>query len=158
MNEHHVKVLLVANVAKEHVLKFHIPTIKRMRELGWQVDVACSGKEHIPYCNKQICTSWTRSPFSSGTIKGIKELKSIISEGQYDVIYCHTPVGGAISRIAGKKFRKDGLKIIYMSHGFHFYKGAPILNWLLYYPLEKLMANWTDCIITINEEDYNNAK
>ena len=44
--------------------------------------------------------------------------------------------------------------VIYTAHGLHFYKGAPILNWILFYPVEKLLARWTDTLITINKEDY----
>ena len=39
------KLLLVANVVKEHVLKFHVPTIKALKAQGWTVDVAASGEE-----------------------------------------------------------------------------------------------------------------
>jgi len=152
------KILLVANVAKEHVLKFHIPTIKMLTENGWIVDVACHGKEKIPYCSSQFNMSYERNPFRIATIKGIFELKRIIAKGEYDIIYCHTPVGGLVARIAGRLFCKNRCKIIYFAHGFHFYKGAPILNWLVYYPVEWFLARYTDLIITINKEDYLIAK
>ncbi len=67
--------------------------------------------------------------------------------------------GGAIGRLAAKKLWKEHkLKVIYTAHGFHFYKGAPILNWLLYYPIEKWLSHYTDILVTINEEDYEKAK
>ena len=50
------------------------------------------------------------------------------------------------------------VKVYYTAHGFHFYKGAPLKNWLLYYPMEWLCAHWTDTLITINKEDYQLAK
>lgn len=153
-----MKILFVANVAKEHILKFHIPSIRKFKEIGWQVDVACSGEEKVPYCASQFQMSWKRSPFSIKTIIGIFELRKRICENKYDVIYCHTPVGGFIARLAARKIRKKGTKVIYFSHGFHFFKGAPLINWLIYYPIEKLLARWTDLIITINKEDYINAK
>ena len=41
----------------------------------------------------------------------------------------------------------------------HFYKGASKLNWLIFYPLEKIFGKlFTDCIITICDEDEANAK
>ena len=49
-------------------------------------------------------------------------------------------------------------KCIYTAHGFHFFKGAPKINWLLFYPIEKLCSYWTDILITINREDYQRAK
>lgn len=72
-----------------------------------------------------------------------------------EVIHCNTPIGGILGRICGRKFRK---KVIYTAHGFHFYKGAPLKNWLLYYTAEKILAHYTDILITINQEDYERAK
>lgn len=152
------KILLVANVAKEHVLKFHIPTIKALKEDGWYVDVACSGNEKIPYCDNQYHMSYKRSPFNIDMVKGIVELAKIINDGQYDIVYCHTPVGGMAARFAAVAARKKGTKVIYFAHGYHFFKGAPKQNWVLYYPMEKLMAKMTDSIILINNEDYELTK
>lgn len=148
------KVLLVANVAKEHVLKFHVPTIRRLRSMGWEVDVACKADADIPDASHVYSMSWERSPFTLQTFKGVRELKRILREHQYDIVYSHTPVGGLVARFAARKFRKNGLKVVYCAHGLHFFKGAPFINWLLYYPMEKLMAEFTDMFITINSEDY----
>ena len=152
------KILFVANVAKEHILKFHIPTIKKFKAEGWIVDVACSGNEEIPYCDKQYHASWKRSPFTIKTLKGIRELKEIIDEQNYDVVYCHTPVGGLIGRVAARKARKEGTKVIYFAHGLHFFKGSPLINWLIYYPIEKWLAHITDTIFLINKEDFDNVQ
>lgn len=152
------KILIVANVAKEHILKFHIPTIKKLKDEGWIVDVACSGKEKIPFCNNQYMMSYKRSPFSLKTFKGIKELKKIIDKENYDLVYCHTPVGGLVARLASVNARKKETKVIYMAHGYHFFRGAPILNWCIYYPVEKILSKFTDAIILINKEDYEITK
>ncbi len=152
------KILFVANVAKEHVLKFHVPTIKEFSDRGWTVDVACAGEETIPFVNNKYNMEWKRSPFSLKMISGIRHLRKIIDDGKYDVIYCHTPVGGIAARIAAIPARKQGTKVIYCAHGFHFYKRAPLLNWLVYYPIEKIMARFTDVIYTVNREDFNNAR
>ena len=152
------KILFVANVAKEHIIKFHIPSIDKFKSAGWQVDVACSGEEKVPFCDNQFVTSWKRSPFNLNIFKGIHELKNIIERSEYDVVYCHTPVGGVVARLASLKARKRGTRVVYFAHGFHFYKGAPLVNWLIYYPIEKILAKFTDAVITINDEDFKNAK
>ena len=152
------KVLLVANVAKEHVLKFHVPTIKLLKESGWHIDVACAGQETIPFCNSQFVMSYKRSPFNLSLFKGINELKKIIDKNEYDIVYCHTPVGALAARIASLKARKRGTQVIYMAHGFHFFTGAPLKNWLLFYPVEKILSHVTDSLILINQEDYQRAK
>lgn len=152
------RLLFVANVAKEHINKFHIPTIKVFKSHGWIVDVACSGDAEVPECDHQYNMCWKRSPFTFKTLMGIRELKRLLDKNQYDVLYCHTPVGGLVARLAAKKARKSGTKVIYCAHGFHFFKGAPLVNWLLYYPLEKWLAYFTDVIFTVNKEDYERAK
>jgi len=149
------KILFVANVAKEHILKFHIPTIKHFKEEGWQVDVACAGDEEVPYCDHQFHTSWKRSPFTFKTFRGIRELKKILASEHYDIVYCHTPVGGLVARMAAKKARKNGTKVIYFAHGLHFFKGASPVNWLTFYPIEKYLAHKTDVFFALNNEDYD---
>lgn len=148
-------ILIVANVAKEHICKFHIPTIRYFKEKGWRVDVACAGDEAVPFCDHQFKMHWKRSPFSIATIKGLNELKRLLNKEFYDIVYCNTPVGGLEARIAAKATRKKGTKVVYCAHGLHFYKGAPIKNWLIYYPIERCLANYTDLFLTINSEDTN---
>lgn len=99
-----------------------------------------------------------RNPFAFyDNIQAYKNTVAFLqSHSDIEIIHCNTPIGGVIGRICGKICKIK--KIIYMAHGFHFYKGAPILNWLLYYPIEKLLARYTDVLITINSEDYERAK
>lgn len=97
-----------------------------------------------------------RSPFSPKNITAYKQLCRIIRENEIDYIHCNTPVGGLLGRLAGKKCKVK--RVIYQVHGFHFYKGAPKLNWMLYYPIEKWLARYTDALVTINTEDYEFAK
>jgi glycosyltransferase EpsD len=148
------KILFVANVAKEHILKFHIPSIIMFKNKGWIVDVACYKDAEVPYCDHQYSMSYTRNPLTLKTFKGIYELRRIINSEKYDIVYCHTPVGGLVARLACKKARKLGTQVIYFAHGLHFYKGAPKLNWLIYYPIEKYLAHYTDKFILSSEEDY----
>lgn len=152
------KLLLVANVSKEHIRKFHIPFILRMKELGWQVDVACKMDAPIPECDHCYNLPCDRNPFVGGIRKSVRILRKIIEKNEYDVIHCNTITGSIVGRIAAKPFRKDGLKVFYTNHGLHFYKGASIGRWLLGYPMEKILAPFTDTFITINEADYVLAK
>ena len=48
--------------------------------------------------------------------------------------------------------------MIYTAHGFHFYKGAGLKNWLLYYQAERFLARYTDILVTINREDEKRAR
>ncbi|MFP3123359.1 glycosyltransferase family 4 protein [Ectobacillus funiculus] len=150
------KVLFCATI-DNHFKAFHLPYMKWFKEQGWEVHVAASGNLDLPYVDKKYNISIQRSPFKLKNFDAYKELKAIIDKNGYKIIHCHTPMGGVLSRLAARKARKYGTKVIYTAHGFHFCQGAPLINWLLYYPIEKGLARYTDCLITINEEDYNLA-
>lgn len=157
------KILFTATVVKTHIIPFHLPFIAWCREQGWETSVAAHNDfedEHIliPNCDAYYDVPFARSPFSLKNIKAYRQLKHIIDANNYDIIHCNTPVAGILTRIAARRTRKRGTKVIYMAHGFHFYKGAPLLNWLLYYPAEKHFAKDTDVLVLINQEDYASAK
>ena len=129
-----------------------------MHDKGWEVHVATNGKEKFPYCDKKHTICMERSPFKPKNLKAIKQMKELLEKEHFDIIHCHTPMGSVVTRIAAKEARKNGTRVIYTAHGFHFYTGAPLINWLLFYPVEKYLAKYTDTLITINKEDYNRAK
>jgi glycosyltransferase involved in cell wall biosynthesis len=83
-------------------------------------------------------------------------LKRLIVENKYDIVHTHTPVASACVRIACRKMKN--VYVVYTAHGFHFYNGAPLKNWLFYYPIEKWLSKYTDLLITINNEDYNRGR
>ncbi|WP_242219292.1 glycosyltransferase family 4 protein [Bacillus cereus group sp. BfR-BA-01380] len=150
------KVLFCATV-DYHFKAFHLPYMKWFAEQGWEVHVAASGNMHLPYVHKKYDIPIQRSPFKQQNFQAYKKLTSIIDKNKYSIIHCHTPMGGVLARLAARKARKQGTKVIYTAHGFHFCKGAPLINWLAYYPIERGLASYTDCLITINTEDYNLA-
>lgn len=158
------KVLFVATVVKTHIMEFHIPYLKMFKEMGWETAVAARNDYEnpadcvIPYCDTYHNIPFERNPLKPGNLKAYKELKRVIDKGEYDIIHCHTPVGAMLTRLAAKQARKNGTKVFYTAHGFHFYKGAPAINWILYYPVEKWLSRYTDVLITINKEDYERAK
>lgn len=152
------KVLFVANIT-EHIESFHIPYMKWFQSQGWGVDVAANGKPPKEGCDNFFSIGIERSPYRIvHNIYATRMLKKIIEREKYDIVYCHTPMGAVVARVAARKMRLSGTKVVYMAHGFHFFSGARIINWLLYYPVEKLLSYFTDCIITINQEDYELAK
>lgn len=156
-----MKILYVTTVGS--TLGFFIPFIKELIEQGHQVDLAANERiRPVPqYYHELSCNiyniSCSRSPLKRGNAKAIKELKNIVEEGKYDLVHCHTPIAAACTRIACRKARKTGTKVIYTAHGFHFYTGAPTKNWILYYPMEKWLSKYTDVLVTITKEDYNRA-
>lgn len=158
------RILYVATVVKTHIKEFHIPYLKMLKEMGWETAVAARNDYDdpnecvIPYCDTYYDIPFERNPFKPGNIKAYKQLKRVIDEGSYEIIHCHTPVGAMLTRLAAGDARKKGSKVFYTAHGFHFYKGASPINWMLFYPGERLLARKTDVLITITNEDYKRAQ
>lgn len=147
-------------------IQFLVPHVKYLSQHGFSVELACSdvgGRlEDLHQALDGIApihvVRLVRSPFSTENRKGYGDLKKIIDGSRWDVIWTNEPVMGVMTRLAARGARKRGTKVVYMVHGFHFYKGAPLQNWLLYYPVEKYCSRLCDMIVTINEEDYQRAK
>lgn len=144
---------------------FEINDIRILQNIGYEVHCACNCdisdnkivvdnlrkagiiEHHIPFA---------RYPFTMTNIKAYKRLKQLISEEDFDLVHCHTPVGGVLGRMAAKSLQIP--MIIYTAHGFHFFKGCPLKNRIMFYPIEMMMSHCTDILITINNEDFVVAK
>ncbi len=163
------KALMIATVASMIDL-FNMDNIAILESLGYEVHVAANfrfgnvtSQERVDEFKQELLSRGIQVydipvPRNVASLKGIlhsyRIVKGICSEHQYRIVHCHSPIGGVIARLGAKEAReKYGTKVIYTAHGFHFYKGAPLKNWLIYYPIEKLCSIWTDVLITINKED-----
>ena len=152
------KVLFTATV-DSHILQFHLPFLKLFKEKGYEVHVATNGNEKIPYCDIKHIVSFERTPLKLNNLKAVKQLRKIINKEEFDIIHTHTPMGSVVTRLAAVKARrKYHTRVIYTAHGLHFFKGAPLKNWLMFYPIEKYLSKYTDTLILINQEDYNLCK
>lgn len=167
------KALILASVASM-IDQFNMENIKLLQELGYQVEVAANFENGNTISNSRIEELKKRLvamdvkyhhipiPRNVFDIKGILSslelVRKICNDNKYNLLHCHSPIGSVVARIGASSVRKKGTRIIYTAHGFHFYKGAPKKNWLIYYPIEKFCARWTDVLITINKEDYVFAK
>lgn len=155
-----MKVLFVATV-RSHIGQFHIPTIKSLKERGVEVHAAFKNNSaqkpglDLSCIDKVFEIPFDRSPFSLKNAEAYRQLKKVIEENNYDAIHCNTPVGSVLSRLIA---RNTDVKVIYTAHGFHFYKGCPVINRIVFYPIEKYLSKYTDALITINEEDFSLAK
>ena len=165
------KALMLASVASM-IDQFNLPNIDLLQSLGYKVDVVTDFtnpgnitkvrsdqlKIHLAEMGvRAIDIAIPRSLNPKKVISAYGNVKKQILSEHYDLIHCHSPIGGAIARYAAKGERKSGTKVIYTAHGFHFYSGAPLKNWLLFYPIEKFFSKYTDVLITINKEDFKRA-
>lgn len=149
------------------MIQFLVPHVINLSENGFDVEIACSDvggrmdeiRQKLEGHVKKIhVVRLVRSPASPTNIKGYGDMKRVIDGGNYDIIWTNEPVMGVVTRLAARKSRKKGTKVIYMVHGFHFYKGAPKKYWMMFYPIEKFTGYFCDCVVTINREDYKRAK
>lgn len=155
-----MKRILICTTILSTVKAFLIPHIRILQDMGYCVDVA--GYKDVNELDAIVDNvydiPYQRSPFSKHNIEASRQLKEIVRKNNYDLIHFHTPIASAFGRWSVRKFRKSGTKVIYTAHGFHFFKGAPFKNWLLYYPAERFLSRYTDMLITINQEDYARAQ
>lgn len=167
------KVLIVASVVS-FIEWFNKENVDFLQEqLGCQVHIACNfdymsdtdaarTESYIEKLKKQGIVlhniAFARSPFSAANISAYKELKRIIDTQTFDLIHCHTPTVSMMTRLAAGNARKKGTVVMYTCHGFHFHRASSKKNWLIYYPVERVLSRCCDYIVTINREDYNRAK
>ena len=149
------------------MIQFLVPHVKHLSENGFHVEIACSVvgdriddvRNALDGFAKAIHTvRLERSPVSPNNLKGYGDMKRLLAENHYDIIWTNEPVMGVVTRLAARKLRKAGTKVIYMCHGFHFFKGASMPSWLIFYPVERFMSRFCDMIVTINHEDEARAK
>jgi len=158
------KALMVFHLG--NFINFELNDIKLLTQLGYQVSVATNfnGFEYLKeklkiYNTINYQINFSRCPLSLKNIKAYKQLKQIMKDNNFNLVHCHSPMGSVIARLAAIYFRnKRTCKVMYTAHGFHFYKGAPIINWMFYYPVEKILSKYTDILITITKEDYALAR
>lgn len=164
------RVLMLASVASM-IDQFNMPNIALLQKLGYEVDVACNFIEGNTCSDERVAElkqklqdmhvrcyqiDFARNIKHLGqNMKALWQVEGLMKQNTYEFCHCHSPIGGVVARIAGHRTKT---KVIYTAHGFHFYQGAPVMNWLMYYPVEKMLSRWTDVLITINHEDYKLAK
>lgn len=160
-----MKLLYVTSLSGRRINGFMRSAIIAARELGIDFTMASNmdmadqegyAEDCKNYGIKTVHVGFERNPLSKKNKTAYRELLAEINRGGYDVVHCNTPIGGVLGRICAHKAKTK--TIIYQAHGFHFWNGAPTKNWLLYYPVERLLAHWTDILVTINQEDYQRAK
>lgn len=169
------KKALIVTTVSGFVPQFEMNNVCILQSMGYEVHYASNfrnpsyGSDNSRLNGTGIVrhqVDFARSPFQvRENGKAYRQLAQLLKEQQFDLLHCHTPVGAALARIAAGPYQRKGrnkrakrLKVIYTAHGFHFYKGAPLKYWLLFYPVEWWLAHYTDILITINEEDYMRAR
>lgn len=160
-----MKMLYIKHRSGKIMNNFAMSAILAAKELGIDFTIAnnmsMADKEHFErFCEqygiKMVHIDFDRNPLGKSNLLARKQLLELMRKEKYDIVHCNTPSGGVIGRICAAQEKIP--KVIYMAHGFHFWNGAPLKNWILYYPVERILAHLTDRLITINQEDYARAQ
>lgn len=149
------------------MIQFLVPHVKYLAEQGWHVEIACSDvggrmedvRNALEGVAKKIhILRLERSPVNPRNFLGYQDLRRLLKDNHYDVIWTNEPVMGVVTRLAANKYRSQGTRVLYMCHGFHFFNGASKANWAIYYPIERVIAHFCDAIVTMNQEDHGRAQ
>ncbi|NCB48495.1 MAG: glycosyltransferase family 1 protein [Clostridia bacterium] len=155
------KKVLVVTSTDNMISQFLIPHIQDMQKMGATVECACNETDFFfetlknEYGFTMHKLDIPRKPLSFKLFRAKDELVKLIKKNKYDLIHCQQPVGGVLARMAGHQCK---VPVLYIAHGFHFFKGAPLQNKLIYKTIETEMAKKTDALVTMNEEDFSSAK
>lgn len=149
------------------MIQFLVPHVRFLSQRGFQIELACSEVGNRMSDVHRALHKYTtaihtirleRTPFRLKNLQGYLDLRKLLQQRHYDIIWTNEPVMGAMTRLAANQARKNGTKVLYLCHGFHFFNGSGPINWLLFYPAEWLLAGFCDCIACLNHEDEARAK
>lgn len=160
------KILFVTHNGR-FLVQFELNDIRILQDMGYEVHCATNFKgesmrvdaeqtlkEHGVICHQ---IDIERSPLKMWqNTRAYSQLKSLLRRVDFAGVHCHTPMGGVIGRLAASATHTA--PVIYTAHGFHFYKGCPLKNRLIYQTAETFLARYTDAQITINREDFAAAQ
>lgn len=161
-----MKKALIVTTVSGFLPQFEMNNVKILQSMGYEIHYAANytmpvyGENNSRLDNTGIIRhqiDFVRSPFQlKNNHKAYLQLKALMRTYSYDLVHCHTPMGGVLTRLAAKTTKTA--PVLYTAHGFHFYKGASLKNWIFFYPVERYLAKYTDVLITINKEDYEIAR
>ncbi len=168
------KALLVTTVSG-FVPQFEMNNVRSLQGFGFEVHYATNynnvsyGTDNSRLDGTGIVrhqVDFVRSPYDiKGNIRAYRQLCRVMEEEDFELLHCHTPMGSVLARMAAVRYNRrvtkigrKPCKVIYTAHGFHFFKGAGLANRLFYYNVEKYLSRHTDVQITMNREDFANAK
>lgn len=164
------QIIIVATTASM-IEQFNMNNIKILKELGYGVHVGTNFKNPGTITNEisngliekltKLGVKCHQIDFKRGigtpsaNKRAFRQLCNIVENENISGIHTHSPLGSIISRRVAHKL---GIKVLYTAHGFQFFKGGRLKDWLMYFPVEWFYGRWTDALVTINTDDYAVAK
>ncbi len=150
------RVLFTASTAS-HILHFHLPYLRRFRELGWEVHVACGALTgDIPEADRVIPLPFRKKLTAPGNFKATYLLMEEFARTHYDLVITHTSLAAFFTRRALPR-GPERPRVVNMVHGYLF-SGQGGLKDKLLLQAEKMTAPVTDLLLTMNAEDLETAR
>ena len=149
------KILIVAHYSR-FLVQFELNDVKLLQGMGYEVHYATNFEHEDMYADAvQVIrehgvilhqVDFVRSPYNIlANVKAYKQLKHLMQTEMFAGVHCHTPMAGALARLAANATHTA--PVLYTAHGFHFYKGCPLKNRLIYQTAETFLARYTDAQI-----------
>lgn len=160
------KALVIATVSG-FLMKFEMQDVQILQNMGYEVHYASNCDVPIyEFDTAELAQRGVRMhpiPIEKSLFclrqnaRALRMTEKLIRKEQIQLIHCHTPVGGLIGRLAGRRCRDLGVRVIYTAHGFHFYRGCARKDYLIFHTAEQILARHTDALVVINREDFESA-
>ena len=145
--------VLITASTFSHIMNFHLPYLRRFRELGWQVHVACGGAmRDIPFADVTTVLPLEKKMSSPANFRAAKLLRGMMEREHYDLVIAHTSLAAFFTRWAARGMH-DRPGIINVMHGYLFTDETPAAKKLLLTKAELLTAPQTDLVLTMNAWD-----
>ena len=106
---------------------FLIPDMKLLQEMGYEVHCAANGNSVSTFVPEERFASIgvtfhqidfsSTSPISKESLTAYKQYKELLNRYHFDFVHVHTPIPGAIVRMATRRKRKRGCVVVYTTTG-----------------------------------------
>ncbi len=151
------RVLFTASTPS-HIRNFHLPYLRRFKELGFTVDVACGAPVgEIPYADLVIPLHFQKKITAPANWKAARLLKKRFRQVPYALVITHTSLAAFFTRLALPS-GQDRPAVVNMVHGYLFHpERQGVKDKLLFYA-ERLTAKGTDLVLTMNAQDHETAQ
>lgn len=149
-----MRVLITAS-SFAHIVSFHLPYVRRFRELGWEVHLACGGAlRDIPDADRMIRLPLEKKLAAPGNLRASAILRQLMRENEYDLVLMHTSLAAFFTRFAELGLHRHP-PTVNVVHGYLFDDNTPPAKAALLKAAEYITAPVTDLLLTMNRYDYD---
>ncbi len=147
-----MKKILVCASRVSHILNFHLPYLRYFKEQGYLVEAAAEGTTDHPCIDRCYDLSFVKNPLSLQNWRTVGQLKQLLEENRYAMIYSNSTLSGAALKLAFLRMKPPKPYFVHISHGYMFSERGGMSSFV-YRTVEKLTAKAPDALVVMNQED-----